>query len=349
MNSDYKLYFRRIDLSLRTPWSSARTHRARTSSVIVVELTGPDKFKGFGEAAPINRYGEDCDQVEAYLTSLAHNSKCVNDIVSQNDRISLLPAAPVSALCALDVASLDLAAKLTGKSIHEYLGLPFQESKHVTSYTISIAEPAEIRRQVLAAGNYPVLKLKVGGLHDQLSFETLRDAAPSKPVRIDANEGWQTKELALERIEFFSKYPDVQFVEQPMPASTPEKDWAWLKAKSPLPIFADESYHFAQDAERAAECFHGVNVKLVKTGGITGAIDALRAARRQGLKTMLGCMIETSILISAAAHLASLCDYLDLDGNLLIANDPYHGVTADAGVLSFRDAQEKYGLRVSPR
>jgi L-alanine-DL-glutamate epimerase-like enolase superfamily enzyme len=317
--------------------------------VVIVELTGPDKFRGLGEAAPISRYNEDCDKVEAFLAHLAHNSINGNDIVKRNVGVCRLPAAPVSALCALNVAALDLAAKLAGKSIHEYLGLQFQESKHSTSFTISIAEPAEIRRQVLAAANYPVLKLKVGGPRDQLSFKSLRDAAPSKPVRLDANEGWQTKELALERIEFFSKDPHVQFVEQPMPASTPEKDWAWLKRKSPLPIFADESYHSAQDAERAAQCFHGVNVKLAKTGGITGAMDALRAARRQGLKTMLGCMIETSILISAAAHLASLCDYLDLDGNLLVANDPYLGVTADAGILSFREAPEKYGLRVAPR
>jgi L-alanine-DL-glutamate epimerase-like enolase superfamily enzyme len=134
-----------------------------------------------------------------------------------------------------------------------------------------------------------------------------------------------------------------------MPAATSVKDWIWLKQRSPLPIFADESYHVAKDVAQAAECFHGVNVKLVKTGGISGGFEALSAARKAGLKTMIGCMIETSILINAAAHLAELCDYLDVDGNILCTNDPYLGVTNENGVLSFANAPEKFGLRASVR
>jgi L-alanine-DL-glutamate epimerase-like enolase superfamily enzyme len=134
-----------------------------------------------------------------------------------------------------------------------------------------------------------------------------------------------------------------------MPASTSAKDWAWLKSRSPLPIFADESYHTAGDLQKVADCFHGVNVKLVKSLGISGGFEALRAARKAGLKTMIGCMIETSVLISAAAHLAELCDYLDLDGHVLITNDPYRGVTAEKGMLSFAAAPEELGLRVSRR
>jgi L-alanine-DL-glutamate epimerase-like enolase superfamily enzyme len=149
--------------------------------------------------------------------------------------------------------------------------------------------------------------------------------------------------------EWLAKDGHVEFVEQPMPATTPIKDWVWLKQRSPLPIFGDESFHLAADAAQAAECFHGVNVKLVKTGGVSAGFEALQAARKAGLKTMLGCMIESSILISAAAHLVELCDYLDLDGNLLITNDPYVGVTAAKGVLSFATAPEKFGLRVCAR
>ena len=134
-----------------------------------------------------------------------------------------------------------------------------------------------------------------------------------------------------------------------MPHQTPAKDFAWLMAHSPLPLFGDESYHSARDAAHCAECFHGVNVKLVKTGGITAAHEALVAARNAGLKTMIGCMIETSVLISAGAHLANLADYLDLDGNLLITNDPYAGVTAENGILSFANAPEATGLRVRAR
>ncbi len=177
----------------------------------------------------------------------------------------------------------------------------------------------------------------------------MRDVAPDKPVRLDANEGWETKEEALQQIERLVEFGQIQFIEQPMPASQPRADWLWLKARSPMPIFADESYHSANDVVSCAECFHGVNVKLVKTGGLSGGFTALKAARQAGLKTMLGCMIESSILISAAAHLAELCDHLDVDGNILISNDPYLGVTSNKGILSFASAPEKFGLRVSPR
>jgi L-alanine-DL-glutamate epimerase-like enolase superfamily enzyme len=168
-------------------------------------------------------------------------------------------------------------------------------------------------------------------------------------VRVDANEAWKTKEEALEHLEWLARDPYIQFVEQPMPATTGPKDLAWLKERSPLLLFADEGFHHAADVAHCAEYYHGVNVKLVKTGGVTGGFVALSAARKAGLKTMIGCMIETSVLISAAAHLAELCDFLDVDGNILTTNDSYRGVKAEQGVLSFADAPEKFGLRVSPR
>jgi L-alanine-DL-glutamate epimerase-like enolase superfamily enzyme len=141
------------------------------------------------------------------------------------------------------------------------------------------------------------------------------------------------------------KNKNVYMVEQPLPV-TMEGEYEELKNKSPIDIFGDESVQNIADVRNKHHLFHGVNVKLIKTAGVTGGIRALRAARQAGLKTMIGCMIETSILISAAAHLAALSDYLDLDGNLLITNDPYQGVTARHGALSFGLAQEAYGLRV---
>jgi L-alanine-DL-glutamate epimerase-like enolase superfamily enzyme len=164
---------------------------------------------------------------------------------------------------------------------------------------------------------------------------------------VDANEGWKTKEEALEKIQWLASDGHVEYLEQPMPQATPVRDLVWLKERSPLPLLADESYHSAKDIDHCAECFHGVNVKLVKTGGVSAGFAALSAARAKGLKTMIGCMIETSVLISAAAHLAELCDYLDVDGNLLTTNDPYSGVTAKGGVLSFATAKEKTGLCVN--
>src|SRR6185436_7730491 len=121
-----------------------------------------------------------------------------------------------------------------------------------------------------------------------------------KPVRVDANEGWKTKEEALRRLEWLARDGHIQFVEQPMPDGTPVKDLEWLKDRSPLPIMADESCHFASDVPRCAEWAHSVNVKLVKSGGISSAFDALQAARKAGLKTMIGCMIESSVLSAPA-------------------------------------------------
>jgi L-Ala-D/L-Glu epimerase len=193
------------------------------------------------------------------------------------------------------------------------------------------------------------LKLKVGDPRDRENFEALRSVAPNKPVRVDANEGWKTKEHALEMLELLAKDGHIQFVEQPMPRNTNPKDLVWLRERSPLPLYADESCHTVRDIPHCAECYDGVNVKLVKTGGISMAYDTLQAARKAGLKTMIGCMIETSVLISAAAHLAELTDHLDIDGNLLTTNDPFAGVTAEKGILSFAEAEATTGLRVSPR
>jgi L-alanine-DL-glutamate epimerase-like enolase superfamily enzyme len=251
--------------------------------------------------------------------------------------------------CALNIALMDGAARKAGKAIYDFLGLGFKENKHLTSFSIGIDKPDVIRKKVLEAEPYPVLKLKVGSPDDAQNLKALRESAPKKTVRVDANEAWKTKEEALRQLEILAKDPHIEFVEQPMPASNSLSDFAWLKARSPLPIMGDESYLSAADASRCAEGFHSVNVKLVKTGGISGAYDALQAARKLGLKTMIGCMIESSILISAAAHLAELTDFLDIDGSLLIKNDPFLGATAEAGLISFAKAKEAIGLRVTPK
>jgi L-alanine-DL-glutamate epimerase-like enolase superfamily enzyme len=206
-----------------------------------------------------------------------------------------------------------------------------------------------VRQKTAEAAAYPILKLKIGAEGERENLAALRQIAPRKRLRVDANEGWTTKEEALRNLEWLAKDPHIEFVEQPMPAATPVQELAWLKIRSPLPLFGDESYHHAKDIADCARCYHGVNVKLLKTGGVTPACEALKAARQAGLKTMVGCMIETSILISAAAHLAELTDHLDIDGNLLITNDPYAGVTAERGLISFAAAPEKTGLRVRAR
>jgi len=344
-----KLSFRHVELQLAHTWTIARTSGTNTSEVIVVELTGSDGTVGLGEAAPTSRYKETPATVEAFLSKIDPRALSFSDVEGSMKYLDTISPHDMSAKCAMNIALLDGAARKAGKPVYDFLGLGFTEGKHVTSFTIGIDKPDIIRKKVIEAEPFPVLKMKVGVPGDKENMAALREIAPQKEVRVDANEGWKTKEEALERIQWLASDGHIQFVEQPMPASTPTKDWVWLKERSPLPIFADESYHKAEDIQLVAKCFHGANVKLVKSGGVSAGFRALSAARKAGLKTMIGCMIESSILISAAAHLAELCDYLDIDGNILIKNDPYIGVSSERGRLSFEKAPEKIGLRVSAR
>lgn len=344
-----KLSFKHIDLELAHVWTIARAGGTKVAKVVVVELTGADGTVGLGEAAPTARYKESPKTVEAFLQKVDPRGLSFSDIEGSMQYLETLSRHDMSAKCALNLALLDGAGKKTKKPVYDLLGLGFRDNHHFTSFTIGIDTPEVIRKKVELAESYPILKMKVGGPEDKPNLQALRDIAPEKPVRVDANEGWKTKEQALEMIEWLAHDKHIQYVEQPLPASASAKEWIWLKERAPLPIFGDESYHLADDIDTAAACFHGVNVKLVKTGGLTGGMAALQAARKAGLQTMIGCMIETSILISAAAQLAELCDFLDVDGNVLITNDPYVGVTTERGLLSFAHAREAFGLRVGAR
>lgn len=341
-----KLSFWREQLQLANTWTIARGS-TNLFQVVMVQLVAPDGVTGIGEASPISRYHESPATVEGFFRRVDANRLSFTDVAASMAYLDSLSPGDMSAKCALNIALLDGAGKLAHKPVYDLLGLGFRDQHHVTSFSIGIDSPEVIRKKVLAAEQYPVLKLKVGVPGDREILAALREVAPNKAVRVDANEGWKTKEEALDRIEWLAADGHIQFIEQPMPQTTAPKDLLWLKERSPLPLLADESYHTENDIPHCAECFHGVNVKLVKTGGVSAGFAALSRARKAGLKTMIGCMIETSVLISAAAHLAELCDYLDIDGNLLTTNDPYAGVTAKRGILSFAEAKEKIGLRVS--
>jgi len=338
----------RANLRLVHTWTIARGS-TNDCPVVLLRLTSKDGVTGLGESSPISRYGESVETVEKFLRQLDPQRLSFTDIAGSMNYVDGVASGDMSAKCAVNIALLDGAARLARKPIYDFLGLGFREQQHVSSFSIGIDSPEKIREKVKAAENFPVLKLKVGVENDEAMLAALREVSPAKPVRVDANEGWLTKEIALKRLEWLARDGHIQYVEQPMPSTVPAKDWAWLKERSPLMLFADESYHTAEDVEHCAECFHGVNVKLVKTGGVSAGFDALSAARKRGLKTMLGCMIETSVLISAGAHLAELCDYLDLDGNILTSNDPFVGATAEKGILSFASAPEPFGLRVRAR
>ncbi|MBU6402666.1 MAG: dipeptide epimerase, partial [Verrucomicrobia bacterium] len=310
-----------FDLKLAHRWtvaSGVESGGKTVSPEIFVRLDSPDGTVGHGEAAPPERYGETPQSVLKFLNRVKAAKLSFADLDASMHYLESLAPGHRSAKAALNLALLDGAARHAGKPVYDHLGLGFTEQRHVTSFSIGIDKPDVIRQKVEAAADFPVLKLKVGGPDDRENLAALRAVAPDKWIRVDANEAWTTKEEALKQIEWLAGDGHVQFIEQPMPAATLPADLRWLKVHSPLPIFADESFHTDHDVPLCQECFHGVNAKLVKTGGITGALHALQVARHAGLQTMIGCMIESSLSISAAAHLAELADYLDLDGNLLI-------------------------------
>jgi L-alanine-DL-glutamate epimerase-like enolase superfamily enzyme len=344
-----KLDLRLHDLRLKDPWRIASTEGSSTHQVVICELTDAEGATGIGEAAPSGLYGEYPQEVLEFCRRIDTSILSFGDVAGSMARIEKLPGIPVAARCGLNIALLDGAATLSAKPVSDFLGLRFRDGQYFTSFSIGLDEPEVIRQKVQSAASYPVLKLKLGSTRDLECLEALRSVAQKKPVRVDANGAWKTKEQALKQIEWLAQDTRIEFVEQPMPRGTGVADLEWLKARSPLPLFADESCHSAHDVPTCAQGYHGVNVKLAKTGGISRALETLHAARKAGLKTMIGCMIETSVLISAAAQLAELADYLDLDGNLLITNDPYLGVTAEQGILSFANATSRTGLRVSPR
>jgi L-alanine-DL-glutamate epimerase-like enolase superfamily enzyme len=344
-----RLNFRPYRLHFAHPWSiscSIARGGKTSSDVVFAELEGKDGLVGIGEAAPSTRYNETPETVLGFLASVDPSRLSFDGVEASMAYLDKGASNNFAAKTAINLALLDGAAKKAGQPVFDFLKLGFTEQRHVTSFSIGIDRREVVEKKVLAAQEYPVLKLKVGGPGDKAAMQVVREMAPEKRIRVDANEAWLTKERALSEIEALANHGKIEFVEQPMPAAVPASSWEWLRKRSPLPLFADESYRHADDLSRCIDCFDGVNVKLVKTGGITGGLEALSAARRMGLKTMLGCMAESSLLISAAAHLAELADYLDLDGNLLIANDPYRGFDVRDGVMSFANAEESAGLRV---
>jgi len=347
-----KLKFWHTTLNLKHAWTIASRQATalaerRKDHVIIVELSDPKSGTwGLGEATPSARYGENIDSAWKFIQDVDPTKLDFNDFESSMAYLDGIRHRNKSAMMALNIALLDGVARKAEKPIYDFLGLGFHEDKHVTSFSIGIDSPETIRQKVSEALSFPVLKLKVGSQHDRENLEALRSVAPDVTVRIDGNEAWKDRDEALRNIEWFARDPHIELVEQPMPASSRQADLVWLKERSPLPLMADESCIGKADISLCAECYHAVNVKLVKSGGITGAYETLTAAKKAGLKTMIGCMIETSILITAAAHLSELTDYLDIDGNLLITNDPYKGVTAENGKISFKSAPGRYGLRV---
>ena len=238
------------------------------------------------------------------------------------------------------MALFDCIGKRLNIPTQRYFGLDKNET-HKTSFTIGFGDLEEIENKVLEAKPYPILKLKLGTSHDIEIVEKVRSLT-NKPIRIDANEGW-LKEEAVEKINWLQTQ-NVELIEQPLPVDRIE-DNLWIKERVNLPIIADENVKDSQDIVHISTYFDGINIKLMKCGGILEAIKMARIAKQNNLKVMIGCMIESSLGISAAVTLSPLADYVDLDSHLLITNDPFDGLSITNGKVK---TSEDFGLGVVP-
>lgn len=328
---------RPLDLKLRHTFRIARgASDERKNLLVEVEHEGR---VGLGEAAPILRYHEDRDSAARAVDAMATRLGDPRLFATAAGR-SAEPGQH-SAQAAVEMALHDLAGKRLGAPLHALLGLD-KAACPETSFTIGMDTPEVVVSKVKEASAYAVLKVKMGSDDDREVLQAVRDTTRQR-LRVDANEGW-TPEGALERLEWL-KQLGVEMVEQPLPADRLEETRA-LRKRSPLPFFADESVHTAADIPKLAGAFDGINIKLMKCGGLQEALRMIAVARAHGMQVMLGCMIESSLAITAAAQISPLVDTADLDGNVLIADDPFVGVTLRHGRLVLPDAP---GLGVVPR
>jgi len=290
-----------------------------------------DGVTGLGEGAPIVRYNESAELAQRAVES-------VRDLITSADpwQFSKLMdevfrriEGQYAAKAAIDIALMDWIGQKLGVPLYRYFGLDPRDTP-ITTFSIGIDTPEITRQKVREAEPFPILKIKVGLDTDEATMEAVRSVT-KKPLRVDANEGWKDKEVAVRKINWLESQ-GVEFIEQPMPAAMHE-DIRWVRSKVHIPIIADEACLHPADIPRLADAYDGVNIKLMKCGGMLEAFRMIQIARSLKLKTMLGCMIESSIGVTAAAHLSPLVDYADLDGNLLIANDPYSGVKVERGKL----------------
>ena len=317
---------RRATLRLEAPFTISRSTSVE-EEVVWVELAH-DGVSGFGEAQPQDHYGETVEGAEGFLDAAAGLlDEDPFALEAIGARLGELPGNR-AAKAALDGALHDVCGKLVGQPVWRLLGL--SRAGPPTSWTIWLGDPDDMARRAEAvAGRFRRLKLKLGG-RDGLDVERVRAVrgVTRLPLQVDVNEYWELEE-ALEAVGELEAL-GVEYVEQPLPAGDP--DGARLKRESPVPIYVDEDVHTLADVAACAERAHGVNIKLAKSGGIREAVRMAHAARALGLGVMLGCMVDSGLGIAAAAQIGSLCDHLDLDGNLLLAEDPWPGVAFADGV-----------------
>jgi len=329
-----------LTLRLRDPFRIARSDHGdedQQITTVIVELRHPayPDVVGVGEGYPDRFYGETPATMAAVWPLLLADTDAftidLEDADRARQRLASIGATWAdrirghgAAKCALDIALHDFAGKVLGLPVHVLLDLPAVSPP--TDFTIGIDEPEVVAERARRASDFPALKIKCGGPADLATLESVR-AVYAGPIRVDANTGW-TRESAATLLPALIDL-GVELIEQPFPARA-YRDLGWLQERSDLPIVADESAVLEEDLDALAGIVAGVNVKLAKVGGIGPARSMLEAARERGFRTFLGCMEETSVGIAASAVVGSLAEWIDLDGSLLLAEDPFTGLTLDA-------------------
>ena len=328
-----KLRFSPYELKLRHVFTGA-TYSRTTTPDIQVEIEY-DGLIGYGEASMPPYLGQTVESVTNFLQKVdleQFSDPCqLEDILTYVDSLS---PGDTAAKAAVDIALHDLVGKIIGAPWHRIWGLN-KEKAPSTTFTIGI-DTAEVVKQKTqeCANQFNILKVKLGRENDKEMIETIRSVT-NLPIAVDVNQGWKDRQMALDMI-LWLKEKGIVMVEQPMPKEQLD-DIAWVTEQSPLPIFADESIQRLKDIRNVEGAFTGINIKLMKCTGMREAWKMLNYARARNMKVMIGCMTETSCAVSAAAQLSPAVDFADLDGNLLIANDRFKGMTVEKGRITLND------------
>jgi len=331
------------ELQLKHVFTLANSSRKTTPDVLTkIDFQG---YTGYGEASMPPYLGESIESVIRFLSKLDLNQFTdpfqIEKIMHYVDSVD---EGNCAAKAAVDIALHDLTGKIMKQPWHNIWGFDKEKTPN-TSFTIGIDTPEVVRQKVAEAEPYKILKVKLGRETDKMMIETIRSVS-DKPICVDVNQGWPDRSRALEMI-YWLKEKGVVFVEQPLP-KTAIDDNAWLTQNSPLPIIGDEAVQRLADVKKAWGVYSGINIKLMKCAGMREAHQMLTAAKALGMKVMIGCMTETSCAISAAAQLSPNADWADLDGNLLISNDPYTGMEIKQGKICLTN-QSGIGIEVKEK
>ena len=335
-----KLTFTPHTLYFKHPFRIA--HGVRSSTPVVITQLSYDGFTGYGEASMPPYLGESHESALLFLSKAAAYLETVNDpfdISTILQTVDAMAANNTAAKASVDIALHDLNGKLKNKPCWQLLDAGKNDTPYTTC-TLEIDEPEMIRQKIEEGDQFKIFKVKLNGADDKNAIETIRRFT-DKPVAVDVNQGWKTKEQALEMIEWLHT-KNVLFVEQALAKENPD-DARWLYERSPLPLYADESVQRYTDIDNVKDCFHGINIKLMKCTGMHEAMKMIGAARALELKILIGCISETSCAISAAAQLSPFADHADLDGAFLIKNDLFDGITFTNGKITL---SEKPGIGV---